>query len=89
MYQEVSMPSNRGMTIYFTDGNKVCFDFPEQMNPSTVTKQTEDLLKGQYIMIEADGALFLYPLYNIKSIQIYPVPDVLPANVVRNARLLS
>ncbi|MEH6467146.1 MAG: hypothetical protein V7722_05905 [Porticoccus sp.] len=83
------MASKRGLTIYFTDGNKASFDFPEQMNPSTVTKQTEDLLKGQYIMIEADGVLFLYPLYNIKSIQIYPAPKILPTNVVRNARLLS
>ncbi len=77
------------MTIFFTDGNKVNFDFPEQTDPANITQQVDDLLKGQYILIESDGSVFLYPLYNIKSIQLFPAPEVMPKNAIKGATLLS
>ncbi len=83
------MATNRGMTIYFTDGNKAIFDFPEQMDPTNITRQVEDFLKGQYVMIEADGAVILYPLYNIQSIQLFPAPEILPKNAIKGATMLS
>ena len=83
------MATNRGMTIYFTDGNKAIFDFPEQTDPTNITRHVEDSLKGQYVMIEADGAVILYPLYNIQSIQLFPAPEILPKNAIKGATMLS
>ena len=83
------MAINRGMTIFFTDGNKASFDFPEQADPVNITQQVEDMLKGQYILIEADGSVLLYPLYNVKSIQLFPAPGVMPKNAIKGATLSS
>ena len=81
------MNNKKQLTIHFMDGNKVCFDFPEQTDSINISKQVESLLKDQYIMIEAEGSIFLYPLQNIKSIQVYPAPKILPSNLIKNASL--
>lgn len=78
------------MTLYFTDGSKATFQFPQQVtDPHSVTRRVEDLLKHQYLMIAADGALMLYPLQNIRSIQVYPAPDKLPENCIKGATILD
>lgn len=38
-------------------------------------------------MMEVDGALMMFPLHNIKYVQLYPAPDPLPANVIRGGSL--
>lgn len=81
------MSEKRQLTIHFIDGNKICFDFPEQTDPVNITKQVESLFKDQYLMIQAEGSIFLYPLQNIKSIQVYPAPEKLPTNLIKNASI--
>lgn len=82
------MNDKRELTIHFVDGSKVCFDFPtEQADPANITKKIESLFKDQYLMIAADGSVFVYPLQNIKSIQVYPAPKTLPANLIKNASI--
>ena len=80
------MAQTRAMVIQFMDGSRASFDFPHQgAEPQTITRKIEELLKGGYLMIEADGALLLYPLANVRSIQIATPGGVLPANCVRGA----
>jgi hypothetical protein len=75
------------LTIHFIDGSKVSFDFPTQTDPHHVSQYVDNLLKNQYLAIEADGSVHLYPLNNIKSIQVTPVPEQLPGNVIKNATI--
>lgn len=78
----------KALTIHFNDGSSVAFDFPTQPgDPSNITRRVEDLFKQQYLMIEAEGALLLYPLYSIRSLQVYPAPEKIPDNCLKGARI--
>jgi hypothetical protein len=80
--------TRKGLTIHFTDGSSVSFDFPIQPgDPAAITRRVEELLKDQYIMIEAEGALLLYPLANVRSLQVFPAPDTLPQNCIKGASI--
>jgi hypothetical protein len=82
------MAKQRGMTVFFNDGSRLSVDFPVQNpTPQNITAQVQNLLKDQYLMLEVDGALMMFPFHNIKYIQVYPAPDPLPANVIRGASL--
>jgi hypothetical protein len=63
--------ADRHPTIHFTDGTHLPFSFPRQPEVAAynMTQRVQELLKDQYLMIEADGAVMLFPFANIKYIQ--------------------
>lgn len=78
----------KALTIHFNDGTSTTFEFPKQLGEfGNITQRLESLLKQQYLMIDAEGALLLYPLYNIRSLQVFPPPDRLPENCIKGARI--
>lgn len=84
---------DRGLTISFMDGTKVSYGFPQQgANAAAKQLKIEEFLKSSYVMVIADGTLTLFPVTNIKSIQL-PVTDAdaeqirLPGHTIRNATL--
>ena len=80
------MTQKRNMTIHFVDGTQVAYDFPKQVeDDSTMSSKIEALLDRQFIVIEGDGAIYFYPVNNIKSIQLHPVPQKLPDYVIHGA----
>jgi hypothetical protein len=81
--------TDRHLTIHFTDGTHLGFAFPKQQDAAgyNVTQRVQELLKDQYLMIEVDGAVMLFPFANIKYVQVSPAPDPLPANVIKGATL--
>lgn len=79
------MAQKRNMVIHFMDGTKIAYDFPKQVEDQLVTSRMTKLLENQYIVIEADGAMYFYPVNNIKSIQVYPIPNKLPDYVISDA----
>ncbi|MCG6939357.1 MAG: hypothetical protein LJE83_14455 [Gammaproteobacteria bacterium] len=80
------MAQKRNLTIHFMDGTIVAYDFPRQVeNDSTISSKIASLLDKQYIVIEGDGAIHFYPVNNIKSIQLHPVPQKLPDFVIHSA----
>ena len=84
------MTKKRYMTIHFMDGTKVAYDFPKQVEDQTsITSRMIKILEMQYIAIEADESVNLYPVNNIKSVQFYPVPDILPDTVIRDGVIID
>ena len=80
------MPQERNMAIHFMDGTQVAYDFPKQIeDASAMSSKIEALLEKQFIVIEGDGVIHLYPVNNIKSIQLHPVPQKLPDFVIHGA----
>jgi hypothetical protein len=80
--------AKRGVTIRFIDDSTVSFDFPQQVaDPQAVVRRMEKLLDSPYVLVEAEGALLMYPVTNIKSIQVFPAPEKLPDTVIRGASL--
>lgn len=61
----------RALTIHFLDGTHVSFGFPAQRaNDAARSIMFEEIMAGPYLMIEADGALLVYPMTAVKSIQL-------------------
>ncbi|KPK38092.1 MAG: hypothetical protein AMJ69_09390 [Gammaproteobacteria bacterium SG8_47] len=82
------MTSNRALTIHFTDGTKLSFDFPAQVEDQhNIAHRIQELLRQPQLVIEADGALLVFPMQNIKYVQAYPSPDKLPDTVIRHATI--
>jgi type III secretion system FlhB-like substrate exporter len=83
----VNEKEKRGMIIYFTDGTKKVLEFPQQLadGDASMAERIKELLKARNLTIEADGALVVIPLENVKYIQSYPAPKKLPAGVIRGA----
>ena len=82
------MEEKRQLTIHFVDGSKISYQYPTQFAPEQITKQVSSMLQNQYLIIEADGAISLYPLSSVKSIQVFPAPAVLPKNILKGATIV-
>ncbi|HSD59881.1 MAG TPA: hypothetical protein VLC55_03400 [Burkholderiales bacterium] len=88
------MEKDRVMTINFMDGSKVSFDFPEQKtNEAARAIMLEEILKSPYIMLEAEGLFLMYPVVNIKSIQVMIPPGQArapaPKGTIRGATVVE
>ena len=86
------MEPDLGLTVHFMDGSKVSYGFPEQSaNAAARQLKLEDFLKSPYLLVIADGVLTMFPVANIKAIQL-PVGErvkgvALPKHVVTGAKL--
>jgi hypothetical protein len=83
----MSEKEKRGMIIYFTDGTKKVLEFPQQLadGDANLAEKLKGMLEARNLTIEADGALVVIPLENVKYIQSYPAPKKLPPGVIRGA----
>ncbi len=80
------MADERGMTIHFTDGTKMGLSFPKQVkSEETVSVRLEKILDRAALLVEADGALLVFPFSNVKYLQVYPSPPKLPDYVIKDA----
>jgi hypothetical protein len=89
------MDKPRSLTVHFIDGTSVAFDFPQQARNEVARKLLlEDIIKSPYLVVAADGALLMFPVANIKSIQVTGPPDGsaavdLPPYVIRGATVVG
>lgn len=90
------MEKERMLTLHFIDGTRLSFDFPEQTKIAAGKQlRFEEFLKGNHVLLESDGSLLIFPMANIKYIQISsglaPVdPGVkLPNTMIRGATLVA
>jgi hypothetical protein len=80
------MADERGMTVHFTDGTKMGLNFPKQVkSDETVSVRLEKILDRAALLVEADGALLVFPFSNVKYLQVYPSPPKLPDYVIKGA----
>jgi len=87
------MKMDRAMIVHFVDGTNVSFAFPAQeANAFGSTLLIEELTKSPFLLVEADGALLMYPMANIKSIQLTNLSglgqSVTPKGLVRGATVV-
>ena len=84
----------RGLTVHFTDGTKVAYSFPQQAaNAAARQLRLQESIKSPFLFIIADGVLNLFPMANIKAIQVpFADKDIegmqLPMQVIRDATLI-
>jgi hypothetical protein len=69
--ERLAMELNRFLVIEFLDGKKESFYFPTQTESAVARKlRMDDLLKGQFIVIQVEDELQLYPINAIRSIRM-------------------
>ncbi len=78
-----------GLIIRFMDGSKMTLRYPKQAgtDPATIAANVRKALDADRLLVEVHGDLLFIPLSNVKYLQVTPAPDVLPPNVLRNARI--
>jgi hypothetical protein len=83
--------AERHLTIHFTDGTRLSFDFPalDGAGASTLSTRLQELLRDQYLLLEVEGSLMMFPFANIKYIQSYPAPTPVPSNALKGATLVD
>jgi hypothetical protein len=81
------MPKTVNAVIHFMDGTNLVIDYPRQAgnDPATIASNIRKALEKDKLVVEVDGSLLVIPLNNIKYVAITPLPDSLPAGVLRNA----
>ena len=89
------MSTMRFITIQFTDGSKVRYSF-EAVTDNKAAQQLkiEDFLKGNHLVVQTDGRLTVYPVANIRALEISSGGATLegvklPLHTIRNAKLAS
>ena len=76
------MEKDRMLTLHFVDGTKLSFDFPEQTKIAAGKQlRLEEFMKGNHLLVEADGSLLIFPVANIKYIQMSSAFGVIDPNV--------
>jgi hypothetical protein len=79
---------DRELTIHFTDGSKMSLEFPQQTeNAAAALIKLNEALAARQLLVEADGALLLIPVENVKYVQAYPAPAGLPAYAIKAASI--
>ena len=82
------MDDKRWMTIFFTDGTKIKFDFPKQAeDTSNMGAMIKKVLNENQLVVEVEGFLYTIPFVNVKYIQVYPCPEKLPATAIQGGKL--
>ncbi len=80
------MTRDRILTLHFTDGTSMSFDFPEQTTHAVAKRlKIEDFLNSSNVIVEADGSVMIFPMANIKYIQIMP-PGGIPEEILRGVQ---
>jgi len=75
-------------TIVFTDGESVKLSYDSQLDPMVGAQLVEESLNHPYLAFEADGKLVIYPMSNIRSVNIEPAPEKLPRTIIRGATFI-
>jgi hypothetical protein len=86
------MDQNRGLTVHFNDGSKISYGFPKQeANAAGQQLRLEEFLKSNYLMLVNEGVLTMFPIANIKAIQVAVGEGAdevkVPKHVIRGATL--
>jgi hypothetical protein len=88
------MEAGRTLTLYFIDGTKMSFDFPEQSKGMAGKQLRLDSFRdSNHVLIEADGNLLMFPMANIKYLQLtlsgpLPVDEARPPrDLIRGATI--
>lgn len=92
----MEMQRQRVLTLHFLDGSRIIFNFPEQTTNAMAKKlRMDEFLASNHVLIEADGSLLMFPMANIKYIQLSKEDTGafdeahFPKLVIRNATIVG
>lgn len=77
------------ITIYRIHGEPLTFEVElTEAKTMGLSEDIERALSRSALAIEADGKLYIVPYSNIEHLEVDPAPEVLPMNMIKNAKLV-
>ena len=77
------------MRIRYVNGSEQTFEFARQQDDARTASRIHQALSENQLMLELEDRVFIIPFASIQSIEISPPPDKLPANALRNVKLIG
>ena len=82
------MKEDHRITIYFTDGTDLQFEFPTQAdNTQNIATDIRKTLNENQLILEVENAMYAIPYNSVKYIRVSPCPDKLPGTAILGVRL--
>ena len=77
------------MTVYFVDGTKAIFEYPQQAgaDQAAVVANVKRAIESERLVLEVDGDLIVIPIRSVKYVQVSPAPRHLPSGILRGAHV--
>jgi hypothetical protein len=72
------------LIINYTDGTSDQFSFPPQLDKVKMVSIVEKLLTSAVVSLQLKNRLLVIPTANIRSAELFPVPERLPDVVLRD-----
>ena len=82
----MSKPEMFSLMVTYTDGTRERFKFPPQADKFAVAGLLEKLMRSAVVSLQLKGRLLVIPTANIRSVELYPVPDTLPDVVLQGVQ---
>ena len=76
-------------TVSFLDGEQLKFEW-ERPEDAAVRAGglVEKLMSSQSFAVEMEGRLVIVPTQNVRTVEVAPAPETLPATVIRGAHVV-
>jgi hypothetical protein len=84
----MNKPETFTLILTHTDGSRERSGFPAQADKSGTSGLVEDLLSLRVLSLQMKDRLLIVPSANIRSVEIYPVPEKLPEVVLQDVQRL-
>ncbi len=86
----MSENNRAAITVYRIHGEPLKFEVEwTEAKTMGLSEDIEQALSRSALAIEASGTLYIVPYSNIQHIECIPSPEILPLNMIRNAKLIS
>ncbi len=86
----MSENSRAAITVYRIHGEPLKFEVEwTEAKTMGLGEDIEQALSRTALAIEANGTLYIIPYSNIQHLECTPAPEILPLNMIRNAKLIS
>lgn len=82
------MTDKRWLTIHFTDGTDMRFDFVKQdIDLARLGALIEKAAENNQLILDVEGVMYMFPYSNIKYIRVSPCPERLPDTAIRGVNI--
>ncbi len=82
------MENRRILSIHFTDGTDMNFEFPIQGDDrSKLGTEILKTMSENNLILDVEGVMYSFPYVNIKYLRVSPCPEKLPRTAILGAQI--
>ena len=82
-------PEMYTLIVTYSDGSRERFRFPVETDKFKVSALIEKLLSSAVLSLQLKGRLLIIPAANIRSVELFPAPEILPEIVLQDVQRVA